>query len=232
MTTRRAASRRRNVVAIRLVGHALRGVPGNRRSTIQRDSGGTPRGAFPTGTRRDGYSLVEAVVAISISSVLASVAFGLLGILMGVDRGGRRHLHETNSLARLAEQFRADVAMAEDVAPGERRGLHLTFGEGRVVDYASEGGQATREEFVGEDRRQREQFSLPEQAKLVFEIASGQAPAMASMSLVPTGDSASAGPASVRRGWRVEALTGRDRRSARQATNAARKQAQPAEAKP
>jgi hypothetical protein len=193
---------------------------------------------FPTettrtlGTHRSGYSLVEAVVAISISSVLASVAFGLLGLLMGVDRGGRRHLHETNSLARLAEQFRADVALAESVAPAERHGLHVTFGEGRTVDYASEGGQATREERVGEERRQREQFSLPEEARLAFDMASGQGPAMASMSLVPAGDSAAVGPAGVRLGWRVEALTGRDLRSARQATNAERKPTRPAEAKP
>lgn len=172
--------------------------------------------------RRGGYSLVELVVVISVSSVLASVAVGLIGILMGVDRGGRRHLHETNALARLAQQFRADVSAAEDVASDGRHELHLRLTGGRAVDYASEAGQTTREERVGEDRQMREEFALPEEARLVFEVASDQRLAIASASLAAANDAAGADhSATVRLGWRVEAAVGRDLRFSRNAPSVA-----------
>ena len=175
--------------------------------------------------RRGGYSLVELLVVISVSSVLASVAVGLIGILMGVDRGGRRHLHETNALARLAQQFRADVAAAEDLASDGPHGLHLRLSDGRVVDYASEAGLATREERLGEERRAREQFALPDEARLAFEVAAEQRPAIASASLASANDAAGGGDsAAVRLGWRVEATVGRELRFSRQARSAASNQ--------
>jgi prepilin-type N-terminal cleavage/methylation domain-containing protein len=175
--------------------------------------------------RRRGYSLVELLVVISVSSVLASVAVGLIGILMGVDRGGRRHLHETNALARLAQQFRADVAAAESASSDGPHELHLRLSGGRVVDYASEAGQATREERLGQESQMHEQFSLPEEARLAFEVAADQRPAMASASLAAANDAAGAGDsATVRLGWRVEAAVGRELRFSRQAPIAASNQ--------
>jgi hypothetical protein len=170
------------------------------------------------------------VVAISVGSVLASVALGLIGVLLGVDRGGRRHLHETNSLGRLAVQFRADVATAEDVTSDERSGLHLRLGEGRIVDYASEPAQATREERVGEDRLMREQYALPEEASLDFEIAGDERLKTASMSLAPAVGASD--PGSPRLGWRIEATIGRELRFSPRAPNGDGERQAPAESKP
>jgi hypothetical protein len=144
---------------------------------------------------------------------------------MRLDRGGRRHLHETNALARLARQFRADIAAAENAASDGPHGLHLRLSGGRVVDYASDDGQATREERLGEESRLREQFALPDEARLAFEVAADQRPAMASASLAAANDAAGAGDsATVRLGWRVEAAVGRELRFSRQAPSAASSQ--------
>ena len=171
--------------------------------------------------RRSGYSLVEMLVAISISSVLASVALGLIGALIRADHSGRRHLHETQSLARLAGQFRADVALAEEALPADGAArLELRLPGGRAVEYATEPGRATREERLGGERRQREQFSVPEEARLTFEIGPDRRTALATASLAAASEAGAAAGAKVARdGWRVEAIVGRALRFAQKTSN-------------
>lgn len=170
---------------------------------------------------RTGYSLIEAVAAIGISSVLASLALGLIGSLVRADHNGRRHLQETQSLARLAAQFRADVAAADNAAlSDDSTQLELHFSDDRTAVYATEAGRATREEFTGGTRQRHESFVLPETARLAFEIDRARQPAPADLSLVrlslaglSQARADEANPATVARGarlgWRVEAFVGR-----------------------
>lgn len=161
--------------------------------------------------RRTGYSLIEAVTAISISSVLASLALGLIGSLVRADRNGRRHLKETQSLARLAAQFRADVAAADKAAlSDDLTQFELHFSDGRTAVYATEAGRATRDEPAGGAQRRHESFILPEMAKLAFEIDRERQPARAGLSLVRADDANPSTAANgARLGWRVAAFVGR-----------------------
>lgn len=166
--------------------------------------------------KRAGYSLVEALVAISISSVLASVAVGLLGALVRADHSGRRHLNETQSLARLAGQLRADIGAAEEASLADRAArLLLRMPGGRSVEYAAEPGRATREERLGDVRQLREQFLLPETTRLLFAVDEDPIGDIAAASLAP--ESNGEGSEEIKRarlGWRVEAAIGRSRRFA------------------
>lgn len=160
--------------------------------------------------KRAGYSLVEAMVAISISSVLASVALGLLGALVRADHSGRRHLNETQSLARLAGQLRADIGAAEEASLGDETArLVLRLPGDCSIEYAAEPGRATREERLGDVRQLHEQFVLPEAARLQFAIGEDPKGGVAAASLAPeSNEGESVGIKGARLGWRVEAAIG------------------------
>ena len=166
--------------------------------------------------RRRGYNLVEMIVAISISSVLASVSLGLIGALIRADHSGRLHLEETQSLARLARQFRADVAQAKAAKLlDDARRLELRLPDGAVVEYAAEPGRVLREERLGDERR-REQFVAPETTQLIFAVDQDRQPATAAAILVGAQDeNDSAAATAARLGWRVEAVVGRALRFSR-----------------
>jgi prepilin-type N-terminal cleavage/methylation domain-containing protein len=167
--------------------------------------------------KRTGYSLVEALVAISISSVLASVALGLLGALVRADHSGRRHLNETQSLARLAGQLRADIGAAEEASLADGRArLLLRLPGGGSVEYAAEPGRATREERLGDVSQLHEQFLLPEAAWLQFAVDDDSRAGVAVASLAPeTNEGGSEEIKGARLGWRVEAAIGRAMRLTR-----------------
>lgn len=170
--------------------------------------------------RRHGTTLIELVVVISISAVIGTAAAMLLATLLSADRGARRHLHQTGSLSRLAQQFRADAAAAEQAnlepaaAPGEASppaAARLLFAlPGDVsVAYAPEAGRVIRRESGGPGASRQESYALPEGSELKFSVASQPPHAFAGMAL-----SHGAADRRTRPGWRVEAEIGRDRRRA------------------
>ena len=171
--------------------------------------------------RRRGYNLVEMIVAISITSVLAGVSLGLIGALIRADHSGRRHLEETQSLARLARQFRADVAQAQAAKlADEARRLELRLSDGAVVEYTAEPGRVLRDERLGDERlgdeRRREQFVAPEATQLNFAVDQDRQPATAAAGLIREQESSdSAATTAARLGWRVEAVIGRALRYSR-----------------
>ncbi|HVW38420.1 MAG TPA: hypothetical protein VHB99_13985, partial [Pirellulales bacterium] len=137
--------------------------------------------------------------------------------LVRADHSGRRHLNETQALARLAGQLRADVGAAEEasLADGAAR-LVLRLPGGRSVEFAAEPGRATREERLGDVRQLHEQFLLPETARLQFTVDGGFGVGVVVASLAPAiheGESAEIKGA--RLGWRVEAVIGRSLRNNR-----------------
>jgi prepilin-type N-terminal cleavage/methylation domain-containing protein len=75
---------------------------------------------------RRAFGLIEMLVAISVGAVLMGIAVSLLIVLLGAEQSGRVHAERSESLRRLADQFRRDVHAAVDVADlgeaGEARG--------------------------------------------------------------------------------------------------------------
>jgi hypothetical protein len=131
--------------------------------------------------------------------------------MVRADHSGRRHLNVTQSLARLAGQFRDDVASAEEavLVDGATR-LRLRLPGGRSIDYASEAGRATRDERLGEAQERREQFILPETMRVAFAVERDRPAFAATATLAAENDAAeSERTKEARSGWRVEAAVGR-----------------------
>ena len=87
---------------------------------------------------RRAFTLVEMLTVISIGSVLMGIAISLLIVLLGAEQSGRTHAERSESLQRLADQFRRDV--------------HAAVGEpvGTVDDAASKGTVPDVHAAVGE----------------------------------------------------------------------------------
>jgi prepilin-type N-terminal cleavage/methylation domain-containing protein len=68
---------------------------------------------------RRGYTLIEMLVVITVSTVLLSVAVGVLHVLSRAERSGREHGNRATIVARLADQFRSDVHAALHPIPSE-----------------------------------------------------------------------------------------------------------------
>ena len=66
--------------------------------------------------KRLGFTLMEMVVVIAVTTVLMVLAAGLLQTLFRVQQGGRERFQHHASLDRLARQFREDVHAAEGLA--------------------------------------------------------------------------------------------------------------------
>lgn len=196
------------------------------------------------GRRRRAHSLIELLVVISVSSVIGTAVVSLLGLLLAADRGGRRHLHESQSLARLARQFRVDVTAAEDASIGPTAAnqdattpaaaavrLTLRLPAERTIVYQGEPGKAVRREEGYPNAVRHERYALPASVDLKFQIERGESPTPAVVSLKLESQGAAEAGRGARPGWRAAAILGRDRRLAevveRSATPPADKEKQP-----
>ena len=172
--------------------------------TFRRFTG--PRRAYPAGV-----SLIEMVLLIASITVILSACGTFLHLLMKLDRAGRDAMRDSNSVARLARQFRGDVraaAAAKVVEPeADRPGrLELTT-EGRpTVTYRVESGSLLRTESDGAKVYRREAYLVEHLDPPRFESVAG---GRLVLTLPRRADAA--GP-TLRPGYRVEALLAKDRR--------------------
>jgi prepilin-type N-terminal cleavage/methylation domain-containing protein len=165
-------------------------------------------------SKRSGYTLVEMLVVIAMTTLLLGLCAGLIHTLVGVDRGGRSHLAEAESLARLARQFRADVRAAIAVAPsagepGRGIPLELALPEQRRVAYRVDASAVVRVVQQEGHARRQDRFRLPRRsaARLMVERDHGAT----IVSLVFDRELGPSGSAALRAS-RIDAALGRDHR--------------------
>lgn len=168
---------------------------------------------------RRGYALVELVVVISVGSLIGTAAAVLLGMLLAADRGSRRHLHESHTLCRLAQAFRADAAAAEraklePAPPGDGKTsrqaaarLQFSLPGGESVTYVAEPGRVLRRQSGGLSADRQESFVLPDSPPVQLGVETGPTFSVARLQWNSGQDARRA-----RSGWRIEATVGRDRR--------------------
>lgn len=127
----------------------------------------------PPHVSRRGYSLVEALVVISINSVLMAVALTLLATLLKSERDGRQHFERTRSLVRLADDLRHDAATAEraESDPSEPT-LRLQSPKDRTIEFTCDGDRIRRVEREGASIRHREAYHLARLSAATFTVAS------------------------------------------------------------
>ena len=115
---------------------------------------------------RCGFTLVEMLVVITVSAVMAAVCTGILCMLLQAEHRGRDDLHHGMTAGRLAEQFRDDVHAAAGLPPNQpdRSGWQFQLPPDRTVDYRVARGTVVRTERVGGALRRQESYQLPEES--------------------------------------------------------------------
>jgi len=168
--------------------------------------------------RRCGYSLIELMVVLTVSTTVLGVAAVMLHTLMQVQKDSREQLLYHATLGRLGRQFRRDVHAADGFRPPEA-GSHgnrpaawqLDFKPDRVVRYSIEWGSLIRSEQIGGTLSRREVFRLPADRAVSIRLQAEAEPAIVSLSIT-RGSSQPAGPA-----WKpvqIDAVLGWDHRFA------------------
>ncbi|MBN1590150.1 MAG: prepilin-type N-terminal cleavage/methylation domain-containing protein [Pirellulales bacterium] len=157
---------------------------------------------------RRGFSLLEMVVVITVSTVLVGVSVGVLYTLMRTERTARNRVPHSTNIARLAEQFRGDVRAATRQPPLVRQGeWHFTLPDNRTVTYRTAPGEVRWEERVEGSLVRKESYILPDGWSMTIDVPNNAMPAMASLILVKDSESPTAG-----REIRVVAALGKDHR--------------------
>ena len=79
--------------------------------------------------RRRGYSLIEMLAVITMTSAILALATMSIGLIMRSERTGRNFLVATQTSQRMARQFRNDVHSAQTatVTPDKQRRSSLTL---------------------------------------------------------------------------------------------------------
>lgn len=163
-------------------------------------------------TRR-GYTLMEMLVVIALGTVLLGVAVGVLHLLMRTQHSGRESVYQTETVARLAEQFRSDAraALRPIAAEGEPKDRwRFALAADRTVTYRLRPGEIERREQIAAKQVRQESYTLPRNYLAEITVRTDATPAMASLVLAPSGLASPAG-----REIRIDAALGADHRFAK-----------------
>ena len=127
---------------------------------------------------RRGFSLIEVLVVITVSSALVAAAVGLIHTMLRLQRGDQEQVRAEWALAGLAERFRDDVHAATALRPiatppgqPSRPAWLLPLTSRREVEYRAEEGHLLRLEREGTKLVHREAFWLPRPAVVSIEAA-------------------------------------------------------------
>jgi prepilin-type N-terminal cleavage/methylation domain-containing protein len=159
---------------------------------------------------RRAFTLIEMSVSIVVGAALLTVAISLLMALLGAGQSGSTHAGQSESLQRLANQFRRDVhaAVGQPAAgPENRHGCKLSFSEGGSVRYTIGGDSVSREEQTGKKTILRESYVLPKGSTAKIAVDRAASPATVSLTIVPSDPSVESGPE-----IRIDAVFGHDHR--------------------
>jgi hypothetical protein len=118
-------------------------------------------------SRRTGKSLIEALVIISMMSVIIGLAATSLGSLFKLRYVMVRDAEQAASLDRLAMRLRLDAHEANSASA--ENGYLLSFTDGRSIQYSFATPRIVREVRRDEKVVHRDTFSLPRHALATFD---------------------------------------------------------------
>lgn len=114
-------------------------------------------------------------MTIGVGSVIFGITVTLLASVLRTERTARQHLTETQTIGRLALQFRQDAHAATNAeltppANTASPALHLTSHDGSHLEYQwTEGGLRRTQSHAGQ-AASREVFLLPSVAAATFDV--------------------------------------------------------------
>lgn len=119
---------------------------------------------------RRGASLLETMVAIGLSGIVATIVTTLLAAMWRAEQRLRADLNERQSLSRLELALRQDVHEATDGNVSEDQLLTLNLGEQDVIMYSVDRHRIVRTKHSGANIDHRESFTLASDAGIQWSI--------------------------------------------------------------
>ena len=133
-----------------------------------------------TSGRKAAFTLVEMLIVVSLSSIVLCTVGVIFHGLRSAQRALGEHQTAIDNIARLAEQFRADVhsAASAETTPAAESGdnespndmLKLAQPGEKVIEYAADGNCVTRIVRAGDQTTQRESYALPERCQVQWQL--------------------------------------------------------------
>jgi hypothetical protein len=148
------------------------------------------------------------LVVLTVGSVLVGISVGMLHLLLRTEQTGRDRVPQARAVARLAEQFRSDVAAVVRLTfvprPGE---WQFVLTGDRLVTYRALRGEVRRQERAAGKLVRHESYVLPSGLSAAITVGSEATPPTASLVIGGPGTPPAAG-----RVLRVTAVLGKDHR--------------------
>jgi prepilin-type N-terminal cleavage/methylation domain-containing protein len=121
--------------------------------------------------RSAGYTLIEVIATIALTSSLLALLAGWLTVSLRNQRLAAEHLERVNAQDRLARQFRQDVRAARRVLALEtplvpQQRLRLDLGEGRSVAYLARTRVLERIESASSGTLHHDQYAVSPQVRV------------------------------------------------------------------
>jgi prepilin-type N-terminal cleavage/methylation domain-containing protein len=135
---------------------------------------------------RRGFTLIEAIAAITVGSVMLGIGVGILHLLMRAEETGRERVHNAQVFNRLAEQFRSDVGAAVRQIPtqGDRpMQWRFAMAGDRTVTYQALPGEVRRDERSADKLVRQESYALPQGYEALINIEADAKPAVAELTI-------------------------------------------------
>ncbi len=109
-----------------------------------------------------GFTLVEMVAVISVSSVLLVLATGVVHRAMRIDTAWRERADVTRAMTRLAHDLRRDAHRAQSVEiTQDPLVLRIVFADDAEVSYQVVGEKIVRERQAAGEQTEREYYKKP-----------------------------------------------------------------------
>lgn len=131
--------------------------------------------------RRSGFTLVEVMASISVSSVLLVLSMGMVHRVLNLESSSRDEIRVSRSITRLSHDFRHDVQRAVAVEVVQEAELMLTLADGSSVSYHVTEEYLLRERHVNDTVAQRETYDLPRDAAV--RISEQESPSRLALSI-------------------------------------------------
>jgi prepilin-type N-terminal cleavage/methylation domain-containing protein len=165
---------------------------------------------------RHGFTLLEMLVVIAVSTAIVGLAVALVVTMMHIEKEARSRLGTGVTQGRLADQFRRDVRASTGLSfaeassdEGQKPACELTLGSDRVVRYETSGPAVVRTELDADQVVRRETYRLPRGATISVELAEDPSPAIASLRITPGDNTKNRPPV---QSARIAAVLGADNR--------------------
>ncbi|MCC7333722.1 MAG: hypothetical protein IT422_01410 [Pirellulaceae bacterium] len=152
-----------------------------------------------TPARKQAFTLIEMLVALSFGSSIMLTAVALVHSVFQLQSQAQTRLEQTSILDRYVEQFRRDVSLAVRFELPTEKTLRLFFVGERRVEYQTDENHITRRAFDGDVLQQVEPAQLEAGRVAQFaQVHSGRCLVLDILILESEGKPSTAPPSAVR----------------------------------